>query len=72
MFEKRLNKALSMNLKNNDEIINYCKKEAAKNYSDRKCHDLQCICEYLLYKLNNNVTFYEYQRLQFEGVIKNV
>lgn len=70
MFEKRLNKALEKDLKTEKDIIDYCKKEATKNYSDRKVHDLQCICEYLCYKLKNNVSFYEYQRILFESMVK--
>lgn len=70
MFEKRLKKAIEKDLKTEKDIIDYCKKEAAKNYSDRKVHDLQCICEYLCYKLKNNVSFYEYQRILFESMVK--
>lgn len=70
MFEKRLNKAINMDLKTEKEIIEYCRKEASKNYSDRKVHDLQCICEYLQYKLKNDVSFYEYQRIMFESMVR--
>lgn len=66
MFYKRLQKALKQNLKSDKEIVDYCKKEAEKNYSDSKCHDLQCICEYLQYKLKNDVSFEEYQMIQFK------
>lgn len=68
MFEKRLKKAINQNLQNNEEIMNYCKKELEKNYSDRKAHDLQCICEYLQYNLINNVSFTEYQKIMFEEI----
>lgn len=68
MFEKRLNKALQQDLKTNIEITNYCKKEANKNYSDSKVHDLQCICEYLQYKLINDVSFREYQEIIYKEI----
>lgn len=67
MFEKRLNKALKQDLKTNEEIVNYCRKELKKNYSDRKVRDLQVICEYLQYKLKHNVSFSEYQVVMFEN-----
>lgn len=69
MFEKRLQKALKQDLKSNEEIVNYCKKELKNNYSDRKVRDLQCICEYLQYKLKNNVSFNEYQEIQFKEMM---
>lgn len=65
MFYKRLEKAIKQDLKSDSEIVNYCRKESQKNYSDKKAHDLQCICEYLCYKLKNNVSFLEYQKIQF-------
>ena len=65
MFEKRLNKALKQNLKNSEEIVKYCRNEMEKNYSERKLTEMQSICEYLIYKLDNNVSFEEYQRIQF-------
>lgn len=66
MFYKRLEKAIKQDLKTDSEIIEYCKKEANKNYSDNKVHDLQCICEYLQYKLKNgNISFDDYAILQF-------
>lgn len=68
MFYRRLEKALKQDLKNEKEIIEYCRKEASKNYSDGKVHDLQCICEYLLYKLKHNVSFSEYQEIQFKEI----
>lgn len=66
MFEKRLNKALKQDFKSEREIIEYCKKEMDKNYSERKLTEMQCICEYLLYRLKNNVSFTEYQEIQFK------
>lgn len=68
MFEKRLKKAIKQNLKTDKEIIDYCKKEAKKNYSDRKAHDLQCIVEYLQFKLKKDVSFEEYQQEQFNMI----
>jgi hypothetical protein len=68
MFEKRLQKALKQNLKTNKEIVDYCKKEMEKNYSERKLSDMQCICEYLQYKLTNDVSFNEYQEIQFKEI----
>ena len=68
MFNKRLEKALKQGLKTEKEIVDYCKKECSKNYSDSKVHDLQCICEYLLYKLEHNVSFSEYQEIQFKEI----
>lgn len=69
MFEKRLNKALKQDFKSEKEIVDYFRKEASKNYSDSKTHDLQCICEYLLFRFKNggiNISFSEYQELQFK------
>lgn len=66
MFYKRLEKAINQNLKSDSEIVNYCKKELKKSYSDRKAHDLQCICEYLQYKLKNDVSFEKYQEIQLK------
>ncbi len=71
MFYKRLEKALKQDFKSAKDIVNYCKKEASKNYSDKKCHDLQCICEYLLYNLQTNCTFSEYQEIMYKMLIKN-
>ena len=71
MFYKRLEKAINQNLKSEQDIINYCKKEVNKNYSDRKAHDLQCICEYLLYNLKNKCTFEEYQIIEFKRIFSN-
>lgn len=68
MFEKRLQKALKQNLKTNKEIVDYCKKEMEKNYSERKLSDMQCICEYLQYKLTNDVSFNEYQKILFKEI----
>ena len=68
MFYKRLEKALNQNLKSNEEIVNYCRKESIKNPSDRKCTELQCICEYLQYRLINPVSFEEYQEIQFKEI----
>lgn len=68
MFYKRLEKAINQNLKSDSEIVNYCKKELKKNYSDRKAHDLQCICEYLQYKLKNDVSFEKYQEIQLKEI----
>ena len=68
MFYKRLEKALKQDLKTNEEIVEYCRKEANKNYSDSKVHDLQCICEYLQYRLIHNVSFNEYQEIQFKEI----
>lgn len=71
MFEKRLNKALKQNFKDEMEIVNYFRKECSKNYSDSKAHDLQCICEYLLFRFKNggiNISFTEYQELQFKEI----
>ena len=70
MFYKRLEKAINQNLTNEIDIINYCKKEANKNYSDKKCHDLQCICEYLIYNLKNKCSFNEYQKILFKELCK--
>lgn len=70
MFEKRLQKALKQDLKSDKEIVNYCRKELEKNYSDSKVHDLQCICEYLQYKLRNNVSFEEYQEIEFKEMCR--
>jgi hypothetical protein len=53
-------------LKSDSEIVNYCKKELKKSYSDKKAHDLQCICEYLQYKLKNDVSFEKYQEIQLK------
>ena len=66
MFEKRLAKALKQDFKAEQEIVDYCRKELEKNYSDSKVHDLQCICEYLCYRLKHNVSFSEYQEIQFK------
>ena len=71
MFYKRLEKALKQDFKNEEEIVNYCKKELEKNYSDSKVRDLQCICEYLCYKLKHNVSFTEYQEIQFKEMWGN-
>lgn len=68
MFEKRLQKALKQDLKTNEEIVNYCRKELRTGYSDRKVSDLQCICEYLQYRLLHNVSFSEYQEIQFKEI----
>ena len=68
MFYKRLEKALKQDLKTNKEIVDYCRKEVAKNYSDSKVRDMQCICEYLQYKLLHNVSFTEYQEIQFKEI----
>lgn len=68
MFYKRLEKALKNNFKTENEIVTYCKKETSKNYSDAKCHDMQVICEYLLYKIKNDCTFEEYQQIIFEQI----
>lgn len=70
MFYKRLEKAINQDLKSSKDIINYCKKEASKNYSDKKCHDLQCICEYLLYNLQHKCSFEEYQNIMFKMFFK--
>lgn len=66
MFYKRLEKALKQDLKSDKDIVEYCKNELNKNYSDSKAHDLQCICEYLQFKLKNNVSFTEYQEIEFK------
>ena len=68
MFYKRLEKALKQNFKDTKSVIEYCRKEASKNYSDRKVHDLQCICEYLCYKIESrtDLSFNDYQVLQFK------
>ena len=66
MFERRLQKALKQDLKTNKEIVDYCKKEMEKNYSERKLTEMQCICEYLQYRLLHNVSFTEYQEIQFK------
>lgn len=66
MFYKRLEKAIRQDLKSDSEIIKYCKNELKKSYSDRKAHDLQCICEYLQYKLKNDVSFEKYQEIQLK------
>ena len=33
-----------------------------------KAHDLQCICEYLQYKLKNDVSFEKYQEIQLKEI----
>lgn len=71
MFYKRLEKAIKQDLKSEKDIINYCRKESRKNHSDSKCTDLQCICEYLLYNLENNCTFEEYQEIIFKSIFEN-
>ena len=71
MFYKRLEKAINQDLKNDSEIVNYCKKELKKSYSERKAHDLQCICEYLQFKLKINVSFEKYQEMQIKQLLSN-
>lgn len=68
MFNKRLNKALKQEFKNTTEVVEYCKKEMNKNYSERKLTEMQCICEYLIYRIENNldISFSEYQEIQFK------
>ncbi len=68
MFNKRLNKALKQEFKNTTEVVEYCKKEMNKNYSERKLTEMQCICEYLIYRIENNldVSFEKYQEIQFK------
>ena len=68
MFEKRLQKALKQDLKTTNDVVEYCKKELDKNYSERKLTELQCICEYLCYRIDHNadVSFNEYQEIQFK------
>ena len=70
LFEKRLNKALKQDFKSTSEIVDYCKKETNKNYSDAKVREFQCICEFLIYRLEHktNINFNEYQEIQFKEI----
>lgn len=70
MFEKRLQKALKQDFKSTKDIVNYCRKEIKQNYSEKKLTDMQCICEYLIYKLENklDITFSEYQQIQMREI----
>lgn len=70
MFYKRLEKALKQDFKDTESAINWCKKEVSKNYSDSKAHDFQCIVEYLIYRIENNVnvSFNEYQEIEFKRI----
>ena len=63
MFYRRLEKALKQDFKDTKSIVEWCRKEVAKNYSDSKVHDYQCICEYLIYRIENNIdiSFSDYQ-----------
>ena len=67
MFRKRLEKALKQDFKDTKSVIEWCKKECSKNYSDSKVHDYQCICEYLCYRIEKNIdiSFSEYQERTF-------
>lgn len=70
MFYKRLEKALKQDFKDTESVVNWCKKECSKNYSDSKVHDFQCIAEYLIYRIENNVnvSFNEYQEIEFKRI----
>lgn len=67
-FENRLFKALRQDLKTTQEVVEYCKKECSKNYNDAKVQDMQCICEFLCYRIEHNVkiTFSQYQDIQIK------
>lgn len=70
LFDIRLNKAMKQDFKSSREIIDYCIRETRKNYSDAKCRDYQCICEYLIYCFEKKVKidFVEYQYIQFKSI----
>ena len=68
MFYKRLEKAMKQEFKNTTEVVEYCKKEMNRNYSERKLTEMQCICEYLIYRIENklDISFEKYQEIQFK------